>query len=239
MSFQKASKMSRCTILTILVIALLLMSSAAHATLVWAHVYQIAGPLGSNPTMSGDMAMPQYDPSRYGGADLQAVRWDLTSEVYGLNFAVLNPNDIPAYGLATIASSFQILDPTAPNAVIAEAQHNWSQWISVSPWTVSSGDAPGSIRSTVGILTTNLDPFIGTYPYPVNFGYSAADHSSWTGSENVQLWHEYEGAIVIDMYYGYDDGTPSRTPEPGTLLLMAAGLPALGFLRRRRSATSD
>jgi hypothetical protein len=187
--------------------------------------------------MSAQIYMPQYDPSLYGGAELQAVRFDLRTELTSVNFAVGNPSDNPIYGLATVSGGFEVFDPSAPDTVFVGTQLSVSQAITVPPWTMSNSSGTDGPRSAVGIITTNLDPFVGSMYSPAVVGVRSVDYSSWTGTEGVQLLYALSGLADIDVYYGYDDGTPSRTPEPGTLLLMATGLPALGFIRRKRRST--
>jgi hypothetical protein len=226
--------MARSTSVLLCVVAVLLVSSAANATLVWTNPYSVAGGWGINPVMSADFYMPQYDPSLYGGAELQAVRFDLRTDPNQLSFAVGNPSDNPLYGLATVSGSFELFDPSAPDTVFAETQHTYSQWMAVPPWTLANGNAIDIPRSAVGIVTTNLAPFVGSMYSPAIVGIRTTDDSSWTGTDGAQLMYNLSGMANISVYYGYDDGTPARTPEPGTLLLFAAGLPALGFIRRRR-----
>jgi len=231
--------MRRSTLLAVSVLAVLLLSSAANATLVWTSPYLLSGSWGVNPPLNVEIFIPQYDPLLYGGADLQAVRFDLRTEVSSFGFGVGNPSDDSVYGLATVSGGFEVFNPAAPGTVYAQTQHSLSQWMSVPPWTLVNVTGSEIPRSDVGIVTTNLTPFVGAYYYPVAIGLRTTDYSSWAGTENVQLMYGLSGVAAINVYYGYDDGTPSRTPEPGTLLLMAAGLPALGFLRRRRSASSS
>ncbi|MHB8995629.1 MAG: PEP-CTERM sorting domain-containing protein [Armatimonadota bacterium] len=230
--------MSRSTLLAICVLAVLLLSSAANATLVWTNPFLLSGNWGVNPPVNAEILIPQYDPLLYGGADLQAVRFDLSTEMFPFELAVGNPSYDAAYGLATVSGAFEVFDPSAPGTVYAGTQHSISQWMSVPPWTLTSVSASEIPRSDVGIVTTNLTPFIGNFYSPVAIGLRTTDYSSWAGTEGAQLLYSLSGFAAVNVYYGYDDGTPARTPEPGTLLLMAAGLPALGFLRRRRRSAA-
>ncbi|MHB8995630.1 MAG: PEP-CTERM sorting domain-containing protein [Armatimonadota bacterium] len=233
--------MIRPTGLLLCLLAVLLLSSAANATLVWANPITVWGPWGIWPTTSEEFDIPPYLPLLYGGAELQAVRFDLTTYVEPIEFGVLNPTSDSVYGMLTVAGGVQVYDPSAPATTIVETQHEWSQWMAVAPMAGSSGYVTDYPHAAVGIVTTDLERFVCSDYYsfpPVSIGVRSSDYSSWTGPDGVYLSRRLAGIENLWIYYGYDDGTPARTPEPGTLLLMAAGLPALSFLRRRRKTTS-
>lgn len=72
-----------------------------------------------------------------------------------------------------------------------------------------------------------------------NFGYSYA--STTTASvpplaSSVSLQPSSRSSATLSVLYDYTPGTPpTSVPEPGTGLLMMAGLGAMAFVRRRRS----
>ena len=226
--------MIRSTGLLLCLLAVVLISSAAHATLIWTPPIVLSGGWANMPTMSDEFYIPSYVPEMYGGADLQAVRFDLWTNVENIEFGVANSTENSVYGLLTVAGSFQAFDPTTPGRIFAETHHEWSQFMAVPPMNYSYGQIGDFPRSDFGMVTTNLDQFASSTLSPVAFGLRSFDQSSWTGPEDVSLLHYMYGVANLSIYYGYDDGTPARTPEPNTLLLMAAGLPALRFLKRKR-----
>jgi hypothetical protein len=64
------------------------------------------------------------------------------------------------------------------------------------------------------------------------------DDGRWWSHDDDDWWfrgHRDDGWHHHDPHHGHDDDGCSPVPEPGTLLLLAGGLPALRLARRRRS----
>jgi hypothetical protein len=222
----------------VLGITLVAAASGAHATLMWAPAGHYGGAFDTASAVgNGGAVVPGYDPSVYGGAPLQAVRFDVTTTIYGMNYGVSNIYNDDA-GLATFSLETMLANGFDFTETMAEQRQTWSQWFDLNAGEMIQGDGVFGTRSTTEILTTNLNTFSNqAFAFLI---YGVIDEHSWTGSEATVLGAAYSGEVAFDVYYGYDDGTPSRTPEPGTLALLGAGLPAVALLRRKRpSPTSD
>lgn len=231
--------MTRLPRVLICALALLLLSSLAQATMIWVSaVHQTNGPWANTPT-SIAFDIPSYNPSAHGGAALAAVRVDLSSDLYAVMYEALNTNSTAsASGTITISGGFEAFDPSAPGTAITELWHTWSESLTLAPSEDRFGGTdtfgPEGHASATGTLTTGLDHFVSLTDAPTSLGLRSTDFSAWTGDAGVLLEPQFGGYANLDLYYGYDDGTPASTPEPGTLLLLGAGLPVLGLLRRRR-----
>jgi hypothetical protein len=126
-----------------------------------------------------------------------------------------------------------------------------------SGWTVSYGDSPRSVGSIWQDPNWLLDPIgtptevqmanntSGTQVGTADFVYTR-DADPTTQHSVIELSIDrgiFVGATELDIYWapscGNDvlevkDDLPARVPEPGTLGTLAAGLLALGWIRRRR-----
>jgi hypothetical protein len=86
-----------------------------------------------------------------------------------------------------------------------------------APFKDQNDDEPYVFLNFFAEEGTSFDEIVFLQLNPNNAGYESDNHT-------VGIWKEQSGTVV----------PPSQVPEPGTLLLVAAGLAAAGALRQRR-----
>jgi hypothetical protein len=113
----------------------------------------------------------------------------------------------------------------------------------LSPGGIGNLNYASDIWATVTVNGPTVYIAFNNNTVPVNFSYTAADGSYWTGSFNLQLSNLGLSAGQSGNLTAYGSGAsqvdppaPSiaiQTPEPGSLVLFGTGLSSLGFLVRR------
>lgn len=184
-------------------------------------------------------------------------RFALLTPLALLSFAPLTANALvitpstPVCGTATcLLMTGNQTSQAQINTVIAEALGSSTELYKQNVGGAELGDFAGSYLTE--FQNTPADPKDATIKYvggPVLTGgthllVKDGNHSpawylfklSWDGLEQITLnnfWPN-QGAISHVTIYGVDKPT-TQVPEPGTLLLVGAGMLGLGFLRRRKA----
>jgi hypothetical protein len=93
-----------------------------------------------------------------------------------------------------------------------------------------------SIKATANatLLTNGFGALSEQTPY-AELQFAGADSQNYIGYINgTSILSEATSVFTLNDY-GYDDGSPTTVPEPGSLGLLAAGAAGLVLLRRRRA----
>ena len=134
-----------------------------------------------------------------------------------------------------------IFDAAYPGASFPGDSTSWLGFTAGNTITITGPSAFDLIMldlgpSTLGSGTTDISIFadiFGGGTETTTFSGLTTDTTesmNWTGLQDVQITGDTDSAIDNVIV-----NPSSGTPEPGTMLLLAAGLGAVGFVRRRSS----
>jgi len=218
--------------IALLTFAMILVVSVACADVVWSPAYNDTQPMTATP-WDVTLSFPQFDPAL---GTLLEVKYTLVSALLGQG-GIENQNEESGGSYSfTIRNRVTVDDPSSSqviNLAVESTQNGTlSAYDSTTDYDGASGDSFTNVTANATdswLISSGLGAWIGVGTVNADTSARASFEVSGDVAGDAVAFVQNDGSASLTLEYKYDE-----IPEPGTLALLAFGIPALAAWRKRR-----